>query len=94
MREQFGEAYTDAEVEEGEYDGVAAVKTIGVPNMLMVSEDMSDELAYEITELLYRGKDRLVAAVPSAESLDPETGREPVEPVQLHDGAARYYEQP
>jgi TRAP transporter TAXI family solute receptor len=94
MRDRFGEAYTEAEVEEGEYEGVAGAPTIGVPNMLMVSEDMDDQLAFDITELLYRGKERLVTAVPSAESLDPETGREPVQPVQLHDGAARYYEEP
>ena len=70
-----------------------AVKTIGVPNMLMVSESMSDELAHEITQELYDGKDRLATVVPSAESLDPEKGREVVEPVQLHPGAARYYEE-
>src|SRR5262245_758704 len=42
MRERYGEAYTEAEIEEGGYEGVPAVPTIGVPNLLMVNADMSD----------------------------------------------------
>jgi uncharacterized protein len=94
MRERWGEAYTEAEVEDDEYEGVPGTTTIGVPNLLMVNNAMSDDQAFEITRVLYEGKDRLSTVVPSAESLDPETGREVVDPVQLHDGAARYYEEP
>jgi hypothetical protein len=93
MREQFGEAYAEAEVEEGGYDGVAATPTIGVPNVLIVNEDMSDDLAYSITEALYAGKDRLATVVPAAESLDPADGREMVGPIELHPGAQRFYEE-
>ena len=42
LREKYGEAYEEAEIEDGEYTGVRPVKTIGVPNLLMVSEDMDD----------------------------------------------------
>jgi uncharacterized protein len=91
MRERYGEAYAEAEVEAEEYTGVPAVKTIGVPNLLMVNERMSDELAQQITQALYEGKDRLATIVPAAESLDPEKGREIVSPVELHPGAVRYY---
>ena len=93
MRERFGEAYAEAEVEDDEYEGVAGTTTIAVPNLLMVNEDMSDELAQRITQELYDGKDRLATVVPAAESLDPAKGREVVEPVQLHPGARRYYEE-
>jgi TRAP transporter TAXI family solute receptor len=93
MREQFGDAYAEAEVEEGGYDGVAATPTIGVPNVLVVNEDMSDDLAYSITEALYAGKDRLATVVPAAESLDPADGREMVGPIELHPGAQRFYEE-
>jgi TRAP transporter TAXI family solute receptor len=93
MREQFGDAYAEAEVEEGGYDGVAATPTIGVPNVLVVNEDMSDDLAYSITEALYAGKDRLATVVPAAESLDPADGREMVGPIELHPGAQRSYEE-
>jgi uncharacterized protein len=94
MRERFGEAYTEAAVEDDEYAGVPGTTTIAVPNLLVVSEGMSDELAYDITRVLYEGQDRLATVVPAAESLDPEKGREVVEPVRLHDGAERYYEEP
>jgi TRAP transporter TAXI family solute receptor len=92
MRERFGDAYTDAEIEEGGYDGVDPTPTIGVPNLLLVNADMSDDMAREITQALYDGRDRLATIVPAAEALDPETGREVVEPVQLHPGAQAYYD--
>jgi uncharacterized protein len=91
MRERYGEAYAEAEVEEGGYDGVAPTSTIGVPNVLMVNEDMSEDLAFSITEALYAGKDRLATVVPAAESLDPADGREMVGPIELHPGAERFY---
>ena len=94
MRERFGEAYDEAEVEDDEYAGVPGTTTIAVPNLLMVSEDMSADLAFDITRVLYEGKERLATIVPAAESLDPQAGQEVVEPVQLHDGAQRYYEGP
>ena len=93
MRERFGEAYQEAEIEEGEYSGVAATKTIGVPNLLVVNEAMPDDLAFRITELLYAAKADLAAVHPAAESLDPKAGGEVVSPVQLHPGARRFYEQ-
>jgi TRAP transporter TAXI family solute receptor len=92
MRERFGDAYTDAEIEDGEYEGVPGTKTIGVPNLLMVNAGMSEDLARSITEALYEGRDRLATIVPAAESLDPEKGQEIVAPVQMHPGARAYYE--
>jgi TRAP transporter TAXI family solute receptor len=92
MRERFGEAYAEAEVEDDEYEGVPGTTTIGVPNLLMVGEDMPDDLAEQITRALYEGKDRLATIVPAAESLDPAEGKEVVTPVRLHPGAQRFYE--
>ena len=93
LQSEYGEAYQETEVEDGEYEGVAGVATIGVPNVLMVNEDMDDELAYQITKALYEGKDRLATIVPAAEALDPAKGREVIDPVELHPGAERYYEE-
>ena len=93
LLDEHGEAYTSATVEEGEYSGVAGVRTIAVPNVLMVHQDMSEDLAYEITKALYEGKDRLVTVVPAAESLDPQEGRQTVPPIELHPGARRFYEE-
>jgi uncharacterized protein len=93
MRSRYGEAYSDAEVEDDEYAGVPGTTTIGVPNLLMVNETMPDELAAAITKTLYEGKDRLATVVPAAESLDPAKGREMVDPIELHPGAQRYYQE-
>ena len=91
LRRRYGSAYQPAEIEKGEYSGVDAVKTIGVPNLLVVNTGMSDALAHDITEVLYSSKDELAAIVPSAESLDPKAGQKVVAPVKLHPGAVRYY---
>jgi TRAP transporter TAXI family solute receptor len=94
LREKYGEAYQEAEIEGGEYPGVdEPVKTVGVPNLLMVNASMDDDLAFEITKALYDNKKALAAIVPSAEKLDPETGKELISPVQMHPGAQRYYDE-
>ncbi len=93
LRERFGEAYEEAEIEAGEYEGVPATKTIGVPNLLMVPADMPDDFAYRVTKLLFDGKERLATVHKAAESLDPKTAREVVTPVELHPGAQRYYDE-
>ena len=59
----------------------------------MVNEGMSDDLAHDITEALYANKKRLAEIVPSAEKLDPKTGQKLVEPVKMHPGAQRYYDE-
>jgi TRAP-type uncharacterized transport system substrate-binding protein len=64
-----------------------------VPNLLMVNRRMGDDLAFSITKALYDNKKRLAEIVPSAESLDPKTGRELVTPVKMHPGAQRYYDE-
>jgi TRAP-type uncharacterized transport system substrate-binding protein len=57
----------------------------------MVNADMSDEMARDITQALYEGRERLATVVPAAEALDPEKGQEVVAPVELHPGAQEYY---
>src|ERR1044072_8154134 len=92
--EKYGEAYQEAEIDGGEYAGIdEPVKTVGVPNLLMVNESMSDDMAFAITKALYDNKKRLAEIVPSAEKLDPETGRELITPVRMHPGAQRFYDE-
>jgi TRAP transporter TAXI family solute receptor len=94
LRDKYGEAYQEAEIDGGEYSGVDdPVKTVGVPNLLMVNKGMGDDLAHDITEALYANKKRLAAIVPSAEKLDPKTGQKLVKPVKMHPGAQRYYDE-
>ena len=93
LNERYGEAYTEAEVEEGEYPGVAPVKTISVPNLLMVREDMDETLAHDLIKLMFDNKKQLAEVHPSAEKLELEDAQKVVEPVQLHPGAERYYQE-
>jgi len=91
LNAKYDDAYEEAEVEAGEYKGVKAAKTVGIQNLLMVNEAMSDDLAYRITKTLYANKAKLTGIVPSAKSLDPKKGQELIAPVKMHPGAARFY---
>lgn len=93
LRERYGKAYQPAEIEAGDYANVPAVNTIGVPNLLMVNRGMDPELAYRITRTLFEGKARLTSVTKSAKSLDPAKSRKVVEPVALHPGAQRFYDE-
>jgi hypothetical protein len=91
MRERYGQAYREAEIEEGDYEGVAPTTTIGVPNLLMVSAEMDEGLAYRITRLLFARKAQLAQVTPQAEKLEPADAAKSVPPVELHPGARRFY---
>ena len=77
----------------GTYDGVADdTQTLGIPNVLVVNSDMSDDLAYNLTKLLFEKKEDLVAVHKAAEDLTVDFTLEAT-PVPLHPGAIRYFEE-
>jgi uncharacterized protein len=91
LNARYGEAYSASEVEEGEYPGVPAVKTIAVPNLLIVRADMPEPLAHDLIALMFARKADLAEVHPSAEKLELDTAQELVAGVELHPGAARFY---
>jgi TRAP transporter TAXI family solute receptor len=92
--EKFGEVYRDETIPKGTYKGVDKdVPTIAVPNYLVVSEKMDEQLAFDLTKLLFDRKDDLVAVHPEAKNLDPQTGAEVIAPIELHPGAKRYFDE-
>jgi TRAP transporter TAXI family solute receptor len=94
LRDEYGEAYQTETIPKGTYKGLPAdVPTVAVPNLLVVHEEMDEGLAHDLTELLFAQKERLVAVHPEAKNLDPQRAQGIVEPVQLHPGAERYYEE-
>ena len=93
LNERYGEAYQESEVEEGEYPGVPPVKTISVPNLLMVRADMDEALAHDLIALMFENQKQLAEVHPSAEKLTLEDAQEVVEPVELHPGAERFYQE-
>ena len=81
------------ELRAGMYDGMdEAVQTISIPNVLVVNADMDEELAYQLTKLLFENTDELIAVHPAANDTTVEFSIDST-PVPFHDGALRYYEE-
>ena len=93
LQAQYGDVYSVTEIEGGKYEDVPdPVKTIVVPNYLVVRDDMDPELAYQLTKMLFERKDDLAKIHPSAKQLDVEKAQD-VAPLELHPGAKRYYDE-
>ena len=77
----------------GTYEGVANdTAVLGVPNVLVVSSDMSDDLAYAITRAMFEQIEALRAVHPAANETSFEFTMLAT-PIPLHPGAVRYYEE-
>ncbi|APE30314.1 C4-dicarboxylate ABC transporter substrate-binding protein [Halomonas aestuarii] len=77
----------------GLYEGMdEAVQSVGIPNVLVVSSEMDEELAYEITKVLFEYTDELIAIHPAANDTTVEFSVEST-PIAFHPGALRYYEE-
>ncbi|MGR2739224.1 TAXI family TRAP transporter solute-binding subunit [Billgrantia sp. Q4P2] len=85
--------FASYELRAGMYDGMdEAVQTISIPNVLVVNADMDEELAYQLTKLLFENTDELIAVHPAANDTTIEFSIDST-PVPFHDGALRYYEE-
>ncbi|WP_435101838.1 TAXI family TRAP transporter solute-binding subunit [Arhodomonas sp. AD133] len=77
----------------GIYEGVEEpVKTVSVPNVLTVNADMSEDLAYQITKVLFEQTQALIDIHPAANDTTVEFSLNST-PVPFHPGALRYYEE-
>jgi len=93
LQETYGDAYQNAPIPAGTYPGLdEEVATIAVPNYLVVSPDLDDDLAHAITQLLFEQQEELTAVHPEAGNLNLETAQQ-VAPLELHPGAQRYYDE-
>lgn len=91
MRARYGDStYESLTIPAAVYGTSADVRVVGIPNLLVVSETMDEQLAYDITRLLFEKQQELVAIHPQARDLTLETavGNSPV---PYHPGAIRYY---
>lgn len=90
LRRGFGPVYEHASVPARAYGSTKPVPTVGTPSYLVCRTSLSADLAYTITETLFRARDRLQAPSAPGGRLDERyaigTGVVP-----LHAGAARYY---
>ncbi len=77
----------------GVYSGVdEPVGVVGVPNVLVVSSEMEDDLAYQITRAMFENIAELQAVHPAANETTVAFTLEAT-PVPLHPGAIRYFEE-
>lgn len=68
----------------------ADVPVVGVTNLLVVSDRMNDDLAYNITKALFDRQDELIAIHPQARDLSLTTAIVG-SPAPFHPGAIKYY---
>lgn len=81
------------ELRTGLYEGMdEPVQTIGIPNVLVASSEMDDEVAYQITKLLFEHTDELIDIHPAANDTTVEFSVNST-PIPFHAGALRYYEE-
>ncbi|WP_017610652.1 TAXI family TRAP transporter solute-binding subunit [Nocardiopsis xinjiangensis] len=88
--EGYGEYFSELPVPARTYPGVPAVRTIGVPSMLVVSAHMPDEDARDLTRVLFESRADMSLIHPVALHLDSRSAIA-TRPVPLHPGAAGYY---
>jgi TRAP transporter TAXI family solute receptor len=91
LQREFGELYFPLEIRAGAYPGVdAAVPVVGVANVLVVNRAMDEQLAYDITRVLFERQQELAAIHPEARSLSLATAVKG-SPASFHPGAVRFY---
>ena len=94
LKQKYGDVYRNSTIPSGTYKSVSEdVPTIAVPNYLVVNEKMDEQLAFDLTKLLFDHKQDLVAVHPEAKNLDPQKATEVIAPIELHPGAQRYFDE-
>lgn len=84
-------AYHSAVIPANTYDGQPdAVPTVAITNILVTRSDVPDELAYQMTKLLFENLPRLGNAHSAAKDITLENATKNL-PIALHPGAERYY---
>jgi TRAP transporter TAXI family solute receptor len=91
MRQRYDESlYARTVIPANVYDLPADVPVVGVANMLVSTDQLSDDLAYGITRVLFEQRDTLLRIHPQARELAHETAVTG-STVPFHPGAIRYF---
>ena len=92
LQRTYGAAlYSRLIVPRDTYAGLSAdIAVVGVANLLVVHQDMPEQLAYDITRLLFEHQPELVAVHAEAARLRP-ASETTAAPAPFHPGAIRYY---
>ncbi|MCR8725706.1 TAXI family TRAP transporter solute-binding subunit [Frigidibacter sp. ROC022] len=91
--EKLGAPYIAATIPAGTYEGQTEdVSTVAVVNFLVTHSDVSDEIAYQMTKLLFENLPELEAAHKAATQIKLENALNGM-PIPLHPGAEKYYKE-
>src|SRR5690606_24329241 len=93
IAEKLGAPYIAETIPAETYDGQTEdVATVAVINYLVTSSEVSDDLAYQMTKLLYDNLDTLKASHAATADMDVQNALQGM-PVPLLRGAKRYYDE-
>ncbi|MEZ5450814.1 MAG: TAXI family TRAP transporter solute-binding subunit, partial [Thiolinea sp.] len=93
VAEKLGAPYIAATIPAGTYQGQDKdVDTVAVVNFLVTHADVSDEMAYNMTKLLFEHLPDMVAAHKAAGAIQLEKALDGM-PVPLHPGAEKFYKE-
>lgn len=86
-------AYQEGTIPAGTYDGQNKdIPTVTITNILVSHDDVPDEVAYQITKLMFQNLDRLGNAHSAAKDIKLEGAAKGL-PIPLHSGAERFYKE-
>ena len=86
-------AYQPASIPAGTYDGQDAdVPTVAITNILVSHDGVSEEVAYQMTKLMFENLERRGNAHSAAKDIKLESAAKNL-PIPLHPGAERYYKE-
>ena len=86
-------AYQSGVIPPNTYDGqTEAVPTATITNILVTRSGVADELAYQMTKLMFDNLDRLVTAHAAAKAISLDKASKNL-PLPLHPGAERFYKE-
>ena len=91
LRRDFGDLYFELQVPRDAYPGIREpIPVVGSSSVLVVKQSMDEQLAYDITRLLFEHQPELAAIHPEARNLSLRTASAH-SPAPFHTGAIRYY---
>ncbi|WP_238008321.1 TAXI family TRAP transporter solute-binding subunit [Dactylosporangium sp. AC04546] len=86
----YGSVYGLAKLPASAYSTPTDIDTVVIGNLIVVSPEMPEELAYQLTKVLFEHQIELSRVHPEGGNFDRASAPN-TDPVPLHPGAARYY---
>lgn len=92
LNEKYGPLYAEATIPKETYSGMEKDNAnITVWNILAVNENMSEDMAYNITKIVFEKRDELAKVHKEALNIKPELQSEKRSGIPFHPGALKYF---